>query len=102
MDTFWMVIIDDKASCSKRHPTFEEARIEAARLVRQEAATGSVRGATILKAVVYGRIDSASIAWEDFKATSGTPTVRRGHRQTADNDIGAEEGTGGRNESKKL
>jgi len=62
MDKFWMVLIDDTSGCRYKHPTFESARIEAERLLRDESNQG--KGATILEAVEYGRKVYPPITWE--------------------------------------
>ena len=64
-ELFWMVLIDGTASCRVKHRTCMEAQHEAARLLSLRENAG--RGATLLKAVAYGKPEIAPVLWREIK-----------------------------------
>ena len=62
MQKTWMVLVDSTTFISKKHPTPEEAKLEAERLMLLPGNLG--RGATILEAVQYGKMRREPIVWE--------------------------------------
>ena len=59
MKTFWMVLVDNTYSTSRKHFSFEEAKTEAERLVRKEG-----RGASVLQVVAHCGLAPSPIEWE--------------------------------------
>ena len=58
---FFMVLVDGTHSCSKKHYSKHEAVIEAERLVRLPS--NQDKGATILEAIEYCKIEYYPITW---------------------------------------
>lgn len=58
---FWMVLVDDTKSISKKHLSLEDAKQEAERLL--SLPENASRGVTILAAVAYGGRKAQPIEW---------------------------------------
>ena len=62
---FFMVLVDDTRCCSKKHSTKRGAKAEAERLVRLPS--NQDKGATILEAIEYCKIEYYPITWQGIK-----------------------------------
>ena len=61
---FWMALIEGTGGCSYRHPSLEEARKEAERLL---GLPGNLyKTATILEAVESGKFVPTPVRWEEI------------------------------------